>query len=321
MSTEKKLVEASGHIQQAEKCLKTSFLKWNPDLDGAASEFIKAATCYKNARALPEARGAYLKAAEMQERMKSPFHAAKSYEQAGLISKENKELDLAVQYMEQASHMFQEHGTPDTAALCLEKAAKMVEQSKPGRAVELYKKASDVADIEDRPRQSAENIGKAARLLVKLERYEEAIACLSKEIAFYAAAENYAMINKLVLAVVLIKLTLGDYVAADQFYRSSISHPGFTDSEECAAIDELLQSYDNGDEETARRVLSLPLIKYMDNAFAKLSKSLVIPGGMRISKQGGGGVTEMIDNSQTAGGGAGGGAIQLDEDELEGGLC
>ena len=53
-------------------------------------------------------------------------------------------------------------------------------------------------------------------------RYEEAIACLSKEIEYHAAAENNAMIAKVVLAVVLLKLTLGDFVAADSFYRSSI---------------------------------------------------------------------------------------------------
>ena len=32
------------------------------------------------------------------------------------------------------------------------------------------------------------------------------------------------------------------------------------------AIEELLQAYDDGDEDTAKRVLSLPLIKYMDNS-------------------------------------------------------
>lgn len=53
-------------------------------------------------------------------------------------------------------------------------------------------------------------------------RYEEAISCLRKEIEFYAAAENYAMICKLVLGVVLIHLQQGDFVAADNFYRSSV---------------------------------------------------------------------------------------------------
>ena len=46
----------------------------------------------------------------------------------------------------------------------------------------------------------------------------------------------------------------------------SCSYPQFSSSEEAAAIEEILQAYDDGDEEAARRVLSLPLIKYMDNA-------------------------------------------------------
>ena len=46
----------------------------------------------------------------------------------------------------------------------------------------------------------------------------------------------------------------------------SCSYPQFSSSEETAAIEEILQAYDDDDEEAARRVLSLPLIKYMDNA-------------------------------------------------------
>ena len=46
----------------------------------------------------------------------------------------------------------------------------------------------------------------------------------------------------------------------------SYSYPQFSSSEEAAAIEEILQAYDDADEEAARRVLSLPLIKYMDNA-------------------------------------------------------
>ena len=53
-------------------------------------------------------------------------------------------------------------------------------------------------------------------------RYEEAMNCLRKEIEFYAAAENFAMICKLVIGAVLIQLQVGDFVAADNFYRSSI---------------------------------------------------------------------------------------------------
>lgn len=54
--------------------------------------------------------------------------------------------------------------------------------------------------------------------------------------------------------------------------------------------------------------------------FAKLSRDLVIPGGMR-TKQPVGGVTEITDISEITQGADVGGATQLDDDELEGGLC
>ena len=52
-------------------------------------------------------------------------------------------------------------------------------------------------------------------------RYEEGAQCLCKEIEFHAASDNFPMIAKLVLAVVLVKLTLEDYVAAEHFFRSA----------------------------------------------------------------------------------------------------
>lgn len=53
--------------------------------------------------------------------------------------------------------------------------------------------------------------------------------------------------------------------------------------------------------------------------FAKLARDLVIPGGMRVGggQQQEGGATEMIDSSVPPGGGP----TQLDDDELEDGLC
>ncbi|WAR11625.1 SNAG-like protein [Mya arenaria] len=162
----------------------------------------------------------------------------------------------------------------------------------------------------------------AALCLEKAAKYDEAVDCFKKEISFYAAAENYAMIAKLVLGVILIKLHVGDYVAADEFFRSATKFPQFIESEEAGAVQELLTAYDDGDEEAARRVLSLPLIKYMDNVFNKLARGLEIPGGMRVGGAGGGApnVTDSL------GGGTHQAApltapAQLDDDEMEEGLC
>lgn len=297
--------EAREHISKAEKCLKTSFMKWTPDLDGAASEYTQAATCYRNAKMLTEAKQAYIKTAEIQCKMNSPFHAGKSYEQAGLIAKENKEIEDCVNMLTKAARLFQENGTPDTAALTLEKAAKSVELSHPVKAAELYRNACEISELEDNPRRCAEFVGKSALLLIKEQRYDEALEALKKEIDFHAQSENYPKINRCMVGVVLVYLYNGDPVEAGKFFQQSMSHGTLGASEEAGIIDELLSAYNDGDEESAVEVLTRPYIKFMDNAFAKLAKSMVIPGGIGKKTGGGKPVSETEGKSR----------VQIDDDE------
>ncbi|KAK7475016.1 hypothetical protein BaRGS_00033763 [Batillaria attramentaria] len=314
-ASDKKLVEGLEHLRLADKCLKTSLFKWKPDFDGAAAEYAKAATSFKNAKAFDQAKESYIKAAEAQKAMNSyPYvseRLVKSYEQAGLLCKENKEYDEAVKLMELAAYMYQEHGTPDTAAICLEKAAKMVEQTHPHQAIELYKRACDVGEEKPLGRLqdfSSGKPGQSARNQNNTE-FEEGLECLKKEISFYLEAESYAHVRKLVMAVILIHLHQEDYVAADQFFRSALSSPEFGSSEEAGALEDLLRAYDDGDDEATRATLSLPLFKYMDNAFAKLARDMKVPGSVGGGKSPGGGA-----NSSS-------GPADDDEDEYPGGLC
>ncbi|KAK0048265.1 gamma-soluble NSF attachment protein [Biomphalaria pfeifferi] len=282
--SDQKISEGLSHLRLAEKYLKTSLFKWKPDQDSAAAEYLKAATAFKNAKALEQAKESFIKVGELQKAMNSPFHAAKAYEQAGLLCKENKQFDEAVHWMELAALMFQEHGTPDTAALCLDKAAKMVEQEKPEKAIYLYSKACEVAEIESRPRQCAEYIGKAARLQVKCFKHEEAIKSLQQEIKFWLEAENYPYIKKVAMGIILLHLTQEDYVAADQFFRNCLGYPEFGASEEAGALEDLLRAYDDGDEEAGQQVLAKPIFKYLDNMFARLARDLKFPGGITSSR-------------------------------------
>ncbi|CDQ90936.1 unnamed protein product [Oncorhynchus mykiss] len=82
-----KINEAHEHIAKAEKNLKTSMTKWKPDFDSAASEYAKAAVCFKNAKQFEQAKDAYLKEAEYHTENKALFHAAKAIEQAGMMMK------------------------------------------------------------------------------------------------------------------------------------------------------------------------------------------------------------------------------------------
>lgn len=307
-----KINEAHEHITKAEKYLKTGFLKWKPDYDSAASEYGKAAVAFKNAKQLEEAKEAYLQEAEAHTNNRALFHAAKALEQAGMMLKDMQKLPEAIQYIKKASTMYVENGTPDTAAMALDRAGKLIEPVDLAQAVELYQTAALIYENEDRLRQASELLGKASRLFVRQRKFDEAAVSLQKEKNMYKEIENYPTCFKKTIAQVLVHLHRGDYVAADKSVRESYSIPGFSGSEDCIAMEELLQGYDQQDEDQVYRVCNSPLLKYMDNDYAKLAISLRVPGGGNKKK------------APAAASDAGASAAQPEEeeeDEYAGGLC
>ncbi|XP_007238725.3 N-ethylmaleimide-sensitive factor attachment protein, gamma a [Astyanax mexicanus] len=307
-----KINEAHEHIAKAEKYLKTSFMKWKPDYDSAASEYAKAAVAFKNAKQLEEAKEAYLQEAEAHTNNRTLFHAAKALEQAGMMLKDMQRLPEAIQYIEKASMMYVENGTPDTAAMALDRAGKLIEPVDLSKAVDLYERAASVFENEERLRQAVELLGKASRLLVRQKKFDEAAVSIQKEKNMYRDIENYPTCFKKTIAQVLVHLHRGDYVAADKCVRESYSIPGFSGSEDCVALEQLLQGYDQQDEDQVSRVCNSPLFKYMDNDYAKLALSLNVPGGGKKKKA-----------AASGDGGVNGGANrpEEDDDEYAGGLC
>uniref|UniRef100_A0A3B3S6N1 Gamma-soluble NSF attachment protein n=1 Tax=Paramormyrops kingsleyae TaxID=1676925 RepID=A0A3B3S6N1_9TELE len=310
-----KINEAHEHIAKAEKCLKTSLTKWKPDYDSAASEYSKAAVAFKNAKQFEQAKDAYVKEAEYHTENKAFFFRA--LEQAGMMMKvskmaliDMKRMPEAIQYIEKASMMYVENGTPDTAAMALDRAGKLIEPVNVEKAIDLYKKAASVFENEDRLRQAAELLGKSSRLLVRLRRLDEAAASIHKEKNMYKEIENYPTCFKKTIAQVLVHLHRNDFVAADKCVRESYSIPGFSGSEDCVAMEQLLQGYDEQDEDVVNRVCSSPLLKYMDNDYAKLAVTLKVPGGGKKKK-----------SPTVPQGGAGAPAAAEEDDEYEGGLC
>lgn len=244
----------------------------------------------------------------------SLFHAAKALEQAGMMLKDMQRLPEAIQYIEKASMMYIENGTPDTAAMALDRAGKLIEPVDLAKAVDLYQKAASVFENEERLRQAVELLGKASRLLVRQKKFDEAVLSIQKEKNMYRDIENYPTCFKKTIAQVLVHLHRADYVAADKCVRESYSIPGFSGSEDCIALEQLLQGYDQQDEEQVARVCNSPLFKYMDNDYAKLAISLNVPGG---------GKKKVSAAAAAPGNGVSSGANrpEEEEDEYAGGLC
>ncbi|KAG1924986.1 gamma-soluble NSF attachment protein [Pimephales promelas] len=219
-------------------------------------------------------------------------------------------LPEAIEFIEKASMMYVENGTPDTAAMALDRAGKLIEPLDLAKAVHLYQQAAGVFENEERLRQAVELIGKASRLLVRQHKFDEAAVSLQKEKNMYKEIENYPTCFKKTIAQVLVHLHRADYVAADRCVRESYSIPGFSGSEDCIAMEQLLQGYDEQDEDQVTRVCTSPLLRYMDNDYAKLALSLQVPGGGKKKKP-----------AASASGDAGAAQPEEDEDEYAGGLC
>ncbi|XP_013907052.1 PREDICTED: gamma-soluble NSF attachment protein [Thamnophis sirtalis] len=300
---------------QPEKYLKTGLLKWKPDYDSAATEYSKAAVAFKNAKQFEQAKEAYFKEALSHENNKAFFHAAKAYEQAGMMLKEMQKHHDAVELIQKASMMYLENGTPDTAAIALDRAGKVIENINPDKAIQLYQQTASVFENEERLRQAVEMYGKASRLLVRGRRLDEAAQSIQKEKSIYKDIENYATCYKKTIAQVLVHLHRNDYVAAEKCVRESYSIPGFTESEDYAALEQLLEGYDQQDQDQVSDVCNSPLFKYMDNDYAKLGLSLGVPGGGMKKKSP---VAPQSKGSEAAVSASRG---NEEDDEYAGGLC
>ncbi|CAH2035597.1 unnamed protein product, partial [Iphiclides podalirius] len=272
-----KLNEAQEHCKAAEKFLKTSFLRWKPDYDSAADEYNQAAQCYRIARDLKSSKECYIKASEMYKKNHSFFHAGKALENAIIVSKEISTPDEIYTLARDSSSLYQQHGSGDSGANVLDKAAKILEENSPEKAVLLYQQAADVSCTESSQHQGSEYISKSSRILVKLQRYDEALDSLRREIGFHQEAGNIGAVGRLTVAIVLVQLARGDAVAAEKAYKEWGSN---CEVPEMQTIEMLLQAFDEEDRESAKKALASPFIRSMDVEYARLASTIPLPEGI-----------------------------------------
>ncbi|KAI4495297.1 hypothetical protein M0804_001498 [Polistes exclamans] len=263
-----KIEKGNAHIRQAEKSLKTSLLKWKPDFQYAADQYAQAATCFQIAKSFQQCRDCLMKASSCYKQNKS------SIEQTLPICKEMGNLSDIPKLAHSSCSLYQQHGSPESGALVLDKAGKMIESTQPEQALELFKRAADIVMGEDSPRQAAEYMSKVARLLVKLQSYDQAADAIRREIGMHQQIDHIQSVGRLAVALVLVQLARGDQVAAEKAFKE---WGNYCDAPEVQTLEMLLQAYDNEDADAARSALNSPFIKHMDVEYAKLARGLPLP--------------------------------------------
>ncbi|XP_033164119.1 gamma-soluble NSF attachment protein isoform X1 [Drosophila mauritiana] len=252
--------------------------------DSAANEYakagmyFKAATAYRVAKSFDKSKDCFLKAIDCYENNKSWFHAAKSYEQIILLAKETDKLSEVEDYANRACCLYQQHGSPEAAAAAMDKAAKMTESKHPDLALGFYKRALAVVLIGDSTHQASEFASKVSRILVRLKKYEEATKALKKEISLNLQTKSYGQVGRLVVALILVQLTLEDYVDAKKTFKKWGNR---CDPQEVNTLQNLLKAFDDEDPELATKMLASPFIRHMDVEYALLSKDVPLPQGNR----------------------------------------
>ena len=271
-----KLTQALDHMKEAEKALKTGFFKWNPDYDTAASEYTKAATCFKLGNAAEKCKQAYIKAADVQEKLGSLFHSAKLLTQAAGVASDINQMDEAVNLMEKASILYREHGSPDTAAATVSKAAKMCESSLPSRSVDMYIKAADLCEDDEKLRDATQYLNKASCLEIRQRHFKEAVLILRRYLELIKTIGNFQVGYRVVLMLVITHLAEEDTVAAENTYKIGFGLSGFGESDEAMYCEHFVKSFEEGDAELLKKTKSQSTVTHLDTEYARLAKSLTI---------------------------------------------
>lgn len=147
-------------------------------------------------------------------------------------------------------------------------------------------------------------MGKVARILVKLQNYDQAADAIRREIGMHQQIDHHPSVGRLAVALVLVQLARGDQVAAEkafkewgnyceaeevichfwiQIFGNTIFNLDREDKFPCLfsvqvqTLEMLLQAYDNEDADSARAALNSPFIKHMDTEYAKLARGLPLP--------------------------------------------
>jgi len=277
--------DADKLFAEGRKLATKTLFRWTEDWEGAAIKLNEAATLYKNQKIYDKAKAAYLTLSEAQYKLDAVALAAKSVESAAQMTKENGNSDESAELYERASGLYRENGTVEKSCECLTKAAKILETSNVTKAVELCMQAIEAFEDEDKLIFSADTYKMAENLLLKNQKYTDAIPLYRKHAKVYESLNQKANVWKTYLTIIVIQLQMDDYVGANTSNEEFLQVDGYLNTDECRIANDLLDAIEHGDSEALQKITKKPIFNFLDNSVARIAKGLKIgEGGVAIAK-------------------------------------
>jgi len=297
---ERKRAEGEKLMAAGAKCEKTSlFSRWKADWDTAASEYEKAATCFRVAKAMPRAIDAYVKASEAHSNLDNGyFMAAKHLETAAFICRDLKQMDRAAGLYEHASRLHQEDGRVDAAAESLCKGARVLEELDGPRGAALLVRACGLFDDEEDERilrGSVETLKQAVSFLLRAGRHADAAAILRKQSELHARLQQPHGVARVQLSLLVVLLGADDFEAAHSSYEAAlVGADGFATADEAVVAERLINAYTAQSEEGVAACVKEQIFNHLENQVTRVARGLSlrsasVPVGMLTASGGGGG--------------------------------
>ncbi|UJR09053.1 hypothetical protein I4U23_013301 [Adineta vaga] len=306
-----KIREAEEHIKQGEKYMKTSFMKWKPDLDSAIDEFDKACTCYRVAEKYEQCRDLSIRLGELQIQKGTPFFAAKSYEQAAQMTQQLQDLPTAAKYYDRAGQLYIEGGYRDSASILYERCAPQFQQLDRAISIDFYLKAARLAEQEEKAYQAADLYEKAAMQTIRTGNYQQTTQLLETVTTVLTKMDRFDRINRVILYRILLKLFNDDSVAARNIFDQACqTYPSFDQWEEHDHIELLLDAFDQDDKDLISQRCQKPYFMAIEPEFVRLIKRWIRPTTNNNEQQR---ATTTTNPTPSSTGGTK--PIQLDDDE------
>ncbi|RKO83358.1 hypothetical protein BDK51DRAFT_38958, partial [Blyttiomyces helicus] len=188
-----------------------------------------------------------------------------------------KKPSQAADLYNQTADYFLAQGSPDRAAESLEKAARAVETTDLPRAFSLYSESCATYESEDRMRFGVETFKRAIALMIKNGRWEDAEAVSVRLGEAFVKLDQRPNFNKQALSTVVICLAAGNVGAANTRLDAFGAVGGFLQSEEGSIAINILEAFENGDEELLASTLKRQHLNFLDNEVTRTARTLKAP--------------------------------------------
>eukprot|EP00803_Ostreobium_quekettii_P006047 evm.model.scf_430.6 EVM.evm.TU.scf_430.6 scf_430:45203-49543(-) len=277
MAKDDKAKEGAQALKKAERKTRVSVLRGRlrPDWEAACPLFERAGNLLRQAKDPEGAKYAFERAAQAQEQLGSPWHAARHLEAAAELSRQLGSVEATAQLYEQAAALCLGAGRHEAGAEEYTKGAKAIQDREPQWAAEMYHKALDVLETEEKWSQSIDVFRGAVALDVQREEWDSAEGLLMRQAHACERAHAITSQCRAYVGSIVLGLYCGEAAQAWAVYQDVMVIPSFVKSEEASAVQELLAAYRSRSADAVRAcVAKRAVFQHLDTAVGRLAAKL-----------------------------------------------